>query len=47
MKVKTEALRKWMGKGAFNTAAANDAIDKLESFMTGEGQLFEHVWKQC
>jgi len=45
MKVKTEALRKWMQKGAYRTAAAEDAILRLEQFMVGEGQLFEHVWK--
>ena len=45
MKVKTESLRKWMNKGAFRTAAASDAINKLEDFMDGEGQLFEHAWK--
>ena len=45
MRVKTESLRKWMHKGAYRTAAASDAIDKLEEFIGGEGQLFEHVWK--
>ena len=45
MKVKTESLLKWMNKGAFRTSAANDAINKLEDFMDGEGQLFEHPWK--
>ena len=45
MKVNIESLRKWMNKGAFNTSAANDAVDQLEQIMDGEGQLFEHVWK--
>ena len=45
MKVKTESLSKWMNKGAFKIAASNDAVDQLDKFMDGEGQLFEHVWK--
>ena len=45
MRVKTESLRRWMSKGAFSTAAAKDAINQLENFMIGEGQLYEHVWK--
>ena len=45
MKVKVDSLRKWMKKGAYDTAAAKDAINRLEQFMVGEGQLFEHVWK--
>ena len=45
MKVKTESMRKWMSKGAFRTSAASDAANKLEDFMDGEGQFFEHVWK--
>ena len=46
MRVNTESLRKWMSKGAFSTAAAKDAINQLENFMIGEGQLYEHVWKK-
>ena len=34
-----------MNKGSYRTAAASDAINKLEEFMDGEGQFFEHVWK--
>ena len=45
MRVKTESLRRWMSKGSFITAAAKDAINQLENFMIGEGQLYEHVWK--
>ena len=44
MRVNTESLRRWMSKGAFSTAAAKDAINQLEHFMIGEGQLYEHVW---
>ena len=45
MRVKINSLVKWQALGARQTSAANDAIDRLEDFTRGEGELFEHIWK--
>ena len=45
MRVKINSLVKWQSLGARKTSAATDAINQLEDFATGEGEVLEHIWK--
>ena len=45
MGVKINSLVKWKALGSRQTSAAKDAIDKLEEFSFGEGEVIKHVWK--
>ena len=45
MRVKINSLVKWQALGARTTSAATDAINKLEDFTVGAGELLDHIWK--
>ena len=44
MRVKINSLVKWQALGSRQTSAAKDAVDRLEEFSFGEGDVIKHVW---